>query len=269
MIQAQVINDDCRNYLESGFCPEFDLIFADPFFNIGLKYNGFNDNMTPIEYKAFTVEWMRLAFAKVKPGGVLVMHGSVEVGLDFLKAMDRLNIMDCFERKLIWAFNFGQNQYNNFVNTHCEIYVLRKPGAERKFNFEAVKIPSKRKLMGDKRIETAEHGGYIAPGSVWGVQADVDQVVTEPIVGQQRWGRVQGNNRERWNHCPTQLPENYYRRLIAGYTYPQDIGYDMFGGTGGFATVAKFLQRHSVTTEVDEHSCSEIEKRIEKGPIIT
>lgn len=249
----------------------FDFIFADSPFNIGQKYNGYNDNMSPIEFQAFTTEWIRLSWAKLKPGCAIFLHGSAEMQFAYYEATARLNIFQYLDRKLIWGYNFGQNQYSNWTNTHAEIMVLRKPGTKR-WNFDAIAIPSERLLGGDKRTETAKHKGMVTPGSVWGLRTDeLTQVVTENdhgrVSGEYRWGRVQGNNRERRAGHPNQLPERYLQRAISGNTYPGDTIYDPFGGTGTTAVVANGLQRNAITTDISEWNCQSIRERLEIGMI--
>lgn len=267
----QVINRDCREYLQSPFCPQFDLIFADPPFNIGQEYSGYRDKIDSWEYRQFTERWIEYGWDKLKPGAAMVCHGSVAVANEMYFAMREMDLDVHIEQELIWAYNFGQNNYNNFTQTHCRAIVLRQQESfafRRKWYFENVSIPSKRlSEYNDKRTETAKHGGMVSPGTVWGLQTNDDQTVTEPIQGEHRWGRVQGNNKERQPDCPNQLPERYLERIIKAYTQPGDIVFDPFGGSGTTAVVALKLGRRAITTDVSTRNCEIIEARIKKGTV--
>ena len=260
----QVINMNCVEYLSNGMlCPQlFDLIIADPPFNIGQDYAGFNDRMKSSDYAVFTYNWIRECYVKLKPGAAMVLHGSTEVSRLISFALFNLGLDDLIEQEIVWAYNFGQCNFSRFIETHCRAIVVRKPGGERKWNVESVMTPSKRLLMGDKRVEKSKYKGMIPFGTVWGVKSE-DVVPFEPMEGEPNWGRVQGNNKERRKGHPNQLPERYMERAILAYSDEGDTVFDPFGGAGTTITVAKKLGRNGVTTDISEWNCESIKQRLE------
>lgn len=263
MITAEVINSDCRVYLSDCWA-SFDFIFADPPFNIGEEYDGYEDKMSDLAYARFTEDWIDLCWRKLKPGCAMMIHGSPKVNQFFYQAFAQLNLFDYIETEIIWAYNFGQCNFNNWIQSHCRATVLRKPG-ERKWFVENVLIESKRLRMGDKRVESSRYKGMVPPGTVWGLATNDDQLVIEPTEPQERWGRVQGNNAERRKAHPNQLPERYLIRAIGAYTQPGDLVFDPFGGSGTTSTVAHSLSRHSITTDISAANCESIKERIQIG----
>lgn len=263
MITADVINADCRNYLAECWA-SFDFIFADPPFNIGQNYEGFEDRIDDLAYARFTLDWIDLAWRKLKAGGAMMIHGSPKVNQFFYQALAELNLFDFVETEIIWAYNFGQCNFNNWIQSHCRATVLRKPG-DRKWFVENVLIESKRLKMGDKRVKDSKYQGMVPPGTVWGLITSDDQLVLEPTEGEERWGRVQGNNVERRKAHPNQLPERYLLRAIGAYTQVGDLVYDPFGGSGTTSTVAYALSRHSITTDISPSNCESIRERIQIG----
>lgn len=263
MITADVINEDCRNYLANCWA-NFDFIFADPPFNIGQNYDGFEDRIDDLAYARFTLDWIDLAWKKLKSGGAMMIHGSPKVNQFFYSALAELNLFDFVETEIIWAYNFGQCNFNNWIQSHCRATVLRKPG-ERKWFVENVLIESKRLRMGDKRVASSKFQGMVPPGTVWGLVTSDDQLVIEPTEGEERFGRVQGNNVERRKAHPNQLPERYLLRAIGAYTEPGDLVFDPFGGSGTTSTVAYALSRHSITTDISPSNCESIRERIQIG----
>jgi len=259
----QVINMDCLDYLSNGLlCPqEFDLIIGDPPFNIGQDYKGFKDKIPSNEYRVFICKWINLCWRKLKPGAVMVLHGSTPVARHIAYATVNLGIEQHIEQEIVWAYNFGQCNFSRFIETHCRALVVRKPGGDRKWNVESVMTPSKRLLMGDKRVESSQYKGMIPFGTVWGVKAE-DVVPLEPMEAEPNWGRVQGNNKERRKGHPNQLPERYMERVILAYSDEGDSVFDPFGGSGTTITVAKKLGRNGVTTDVSEWNCESIEQRL-------
>jgi len=262
----QIIHSDCRDYLNvNPFCPQwFDLMIADPPFNIGQRYEGYNDSLVHAEYRVFTYTWVNAYWQRLKPGAAMVLHGSVEASREILKALWELKIDRFIETELVWAYNFGQCNFNNFIQTHCRAVVVRKEGEPKKWYVENVLTESKRLLMGDPRVATSRYKGYVPFGTVWGVDS-IDGMVVEPTTGELNWGRVQGNNRERRKGHPNQLPERYIERIIKAYSEERDLIFDGFGGSGTTITVAKYLNRSCVTTDVSQWNCESIQSRLNEG----
>jgi DNA modification methylase len=261
MSVIQVINDDCCAFIGSPFSPQFDCIFADPPFNIGQKYIGYEDKLAIENYRLFLRHWIAGCWCKLVPGAAFVLHGSVEASREMLFAINALNLSQFIETEICWAYNFGQHTYDNFVQTHCRAIVLRAPGT-RKWYVQNVLVPSKRLLMGDKRVATAKHKGMVPCGTVWGMKTDDDQVVTEPLQAEPNWGRIQGNNRERRHGHPNQLPIRYVERFLNAYTQPGDLVFDPFGGSGTTAYVCKMMNRDCITTDISDWNCQSIRERL-------
>ena len=241
----------------------FDFIVADPPFNIGQKYAGYVDNMSPMDYREFTSDWIVDCWNKLKPGAAMVLHGSVKVSREILFACQNVSLDQFIETEICWAYQFGQCTFNNFIETHCRAIVLRKPGKIRKWYVGDVLTESVRLKMGDKRCEKSQYKGYVPFGTVWGLYAR-DGLILEPLEGEQNWGRVQGNNKERRAGHPNQLPEMYPTRLLSAYTQPGDLVFVAFGGSGTEIACAKKMGRSAVTTEISAKSCESINRRLEE-----
>lgn len=256
----QVINRDCIDYLKN--CgKKFDLIIADPPFNIGQNYEGFQDRVSKSEYRQFTSDWVSSCWKSLISGAAMVLHGSTQVSRIISSELYAMELDEHIEQEIVWAYNFGQCNFSRFIETHCRAIVLRKPGSERKWYVDSVMTPSKRLTMGDKRVKSSRYKGMVPFGTVWGIKSE-DGVPLEPIEGEQNWGRVQGNNKERRKGHPNQLPEAYISRIIKAYSEEGDVVFDPFGGSGTTISVAKELNRRCVTTDVSEWNCKSIKGRI-------
>jgi len=85
---AEVHQDDCRQVVPT--LGKFHLVFADPPFNIGQDYDGYEDRMVPYQYRLFTQEWMKVCWAALVENGVMVCHGNdmlVELYLDLAREL--------------------------------------------------------------------------------------------------------------------------------------------------------------------------------------
>ena len=65
----KIIYGDCIEVLSGVDTPFADLIFADPPFNIGYKYDKYNDKVEGDKYIAWTKDWMIACKKVLKPTG--------------------------------------------------------------------------------------------------------------------------------------------------------------------------------------------------------
>ena len=244
-----VQHGDCR-YLLFKLHASPKMIFADPPFNIGQNYRGFDDNMTHEEYVKFTKQWINECWLILKDG-VLIIHGNDYVARTVIKMEDELGLVP-----LSWnflTFNFGVCIRTNWINAHSHCLIYKK--GDYTWNPENVLIESARVKYKDKRVTQTKNGGTRVPGTVWGFD-DVPYL-----------SRVSGTNAERWNpHIhPNQLPQTYLKRLILAYTNPGDLVIDPFAGSGTTALVSKSLGRNFITMDVSKEVCQSVEERLEGG----
>src|SRR5213083_1848833 len=65
----QIIQGDSIALLNEGEGGWADLVFADPPFNIGYLYHGYNDKRNTDDYLKFSEDWMRAVHRALKPSG--------------------------------------------------------------------------------------------------------------------------------------------------------------------------------------------------------
>src|SRR5215213_6981978 len=65
----QIIQGDSIRTLNDGPEGWVDLVFADPPFNIGYLYHGYNDKRNTSDYLQFSKEWMGAVHRAIKPTG--------------------------------------------------------------------------------------------------------------------------------------------------------------------------------------------------------
>lgn len=242
-----IITGDCRQADGT-----YDLVFADPPFNIGHGYVGYDDSLARDEFERFTEEWIDVAWARC--GGVLCLHGPDYLAELYVLAQRRLGM-----RRIAWVnwhYRFGQCSRSNWIDARCHCLIFAK-SSEWTWNPDDVLVQSDRAAVyGDARVGDYERGGQRLPGTVWGVPSDG-----------QYWGRVQGNSKERWQGHPNQLPEVYLARLLRAYTNPGDTVLDMFCGSGTMPVVADALGRDCTSYEISEDSAKSARQRVSRGAI--
>jgi site-specific DNA-methyltransferase (adenine-specific) len=248
----EISNECCISYLQDSVL-KFDFIFADPPFNIGHRYDGFDDNIEAEKYQSWTTDWIINCWDSLSDGGAMVIHGSVNLRPIFWTSIIELGLAGNFENEIVWHYRFGQCKRSDFIDNHCPEIVLRKKG-ERKWYPDNVLVESDRSSKyKDKRTSDYKRGGSRTAGTVWGVPSDGTH-----------WGRVQGTSKERWNHHPNQLPLNLVGRHLQAYTREEDLVLDPFCGSGTTALACLALNRSCFTFDISESNTKSARVRLKE-----
>jgi len=231
---------DCIEIMRTLPDKSIDIVFADPPFNIGIKYDVHNDNMPYEEYYKWSEKWIKEAYRLLKNNGTIYIAIGDEFAAEINIILKRTGLY--FRNWIIWYYTFGQNQRKKFNRAHNHILYFTKNKERFIFNDRDIRVPSARQLIyKDKRANPI---GKI-PDDVW------------------QFSRVCGTFKERLGKHPCQMPESLLERIIRVSSNKGDIVIDPFGGTGTTAAVAKKLKRHFVTMEISEEYYNLILKRLE------
>ena len=252
-MEATIATGDAPRWLSRQRKESAAMVFADPPFNIGQQYSQFTDKQT--DYGGWTTRWIIEAFAVVEPRDVLALQGGKWVLPHFGNSLFVTELAGHIEDIIVWNFGFGQHRDTGWIDAHCQCLIVRKPG-DRKWNPDKVLIKSERLKMGDKRVATSKRNGWRVPGNVWGSLQDGAY-----------WCRVQGNNAERRQSHPNQLPEKYLERLVKAYTDPGDLVIDPFVGSGTTAVVANALGREFAGCDISKDSVASARSRVKEGAV--
>jgi DNA modification methylase len=226
----RIICGDCIEVLSKIGEPFADLIFADPPFNIGYKYDKYYDKVKKKNYIAWTKEWMAVAKSVLKP------HGSfyIAIGDDYAANVkiigDELGLV--MRNWIIWHYTFGQQTKTKFARAHTHIFYFVNDPKHFTFNDHAVRVPSDRQLIYNDR--RANPVGKM-PDDVWNGDS-----------------RVCGTFKERAGWHPCQMPESLLKRIVAASSNPGDCVLDPFSGSGTTASAACQMGRHYVGIEISE-----------------
>lgn len=227
----RLIHGNCLDVL-AGLNP-VDCIFADPFDNIGLKYNEHKDKLSDFQYIELLRQWLYV-FTRKSP--VVWFSFNAKWTFAFGAVVQSfLETYKGFEAKpFVQTFTFGQNKNSDCGNGHRPLWRIKHKDAP--LYPDAIKVPSWRELNGDKR---AAKGGRV-PLDVWD------------------FPRVTGNSKQRRAHHPTQLHEGLVERAIKLTTKEGDHVLDPFGGTGTTLRVCKAINRRCTLIEIDRFYCEKI-----------
>jgi DNA modification methylase len=236
----KIMCGDCIEVLGKVSEPFADLIFADPPFNIGYKYDKYYDKIKKKNYIAWTKEWMGVSKKVLKPHGSFYIAIGDEYAAHVKIIADELGLF--MRNWIIWHYTFGQQMKNKFARAHTHIFYFVNDKKNFTFNDIAVRVPSDRQLLyNDKRANPVGK----MPDDVW-----------------DGFSRVCGTFKERLGWHPCQMPENLLKRIIAASSNPGDCVLDPFCGSGTTASAAYQLGRRYIGVEISERYVEKTKKRM-------
>ena len=236
----KIICGDCIELLREVNEPFADLIFADPPFNIGYKYDKYYDKLKKKNYIAWTKEWMRVCKKVLKPNGSFYIAIGDDYAAHVKIIADELGLF--MRNWIIWHYTFGQQTKDKFARAHTHIFYFVNDKKHFTFNDHAVRVPSDRQLhYNDKRANPVGK----MPDDVWNT-----------------YSRVCGTFKERTGWHPCQMPETLLKRIIAASSNPGDCVLDPFSGSGTTAAAAYQLGRHYAGIEISEQYVKNAKQRL-------
>jgi len=235
----RIVVGDCIEVLGQVAEPAADLIFADPPFNIGYKYDLYEDTKKYDEYYAWTERWMAACHRVLKPAGTFWVAIGDEYAAEVRIIARKLGLF--LRNWVIWHYTFGQSTTHKFARSHAHLFYWTRAPRDFTFNAAAVRVPSARQTTyNDKR---ANPKGRI-PDDVWS------------------FSRLCGTFNERVQWHPCQMPEAVLERIVAVSSDPGDLVLDPFSGSGTTCAVAARLGRQYFGIDVSEQYVQKSTERI-------
>ena len=268
---GQIAVGDCIATMAGWPEQSIDLVFADPPYNIGYKYDQYEDKRDDHEYLDWTYRWIDGCARLLKASGSLyVLIGdeyAAEVRLH-LKALERDRKL-VFRNWIVWHYTFGQNCKQKFNRSHAHLFYCVGPAAfdgvmaddpPFTFNRDAIAIPSARlTTYADARANPAgklpDDTWYLRPQEAEGVYFRPDE---------DTWyvSRLCGTFKERVGWHPCQLPEALLERIVRLSSREGDIVFDPFTGSGTTLAVAARLGRRWLGCELSPEYAAKATERI-------
>jgi site-specific DNA-methyltransferase (adenine-specific) len=241
---TRVITGDCVEEMKAMASEgkSFDLIFADPPFNISYPYDVYRDWLPRKEYLDWTEEWMKAARGLLSSRGSLWVAAPDEYVHRF-RVMLEDDIGLHFRHHVVWHYSFGVNSAKKLTRSHAHLLHYTLDRKKFCWNGDAIKVPSWRQLNGDKR---AKPGGK-HPDDTW------------------NYNRVCGTHKERegWHTC--QMPLAILDRIVRVSSDPGDLVLDPFLGSGTTGVAAIKLGRRFVGVELSEDYAAKAAVRLSKA----
>ena len=213
----------------------FDLIIADPPYNLGKDYGNNHDLKGVQEYIEFSRNWIKESKRLLKPTGTLYVFMGFRFISYLYDILERENSL-FFNSWIVWHYTQGMGRTRGFSPRHDDILMFTK-SENYTFNLDDVRVPQKY-----YRERNNMRGAN--PGDVW------------------EFSHVHYSNPNRQEH-PTQKPEGVIERMILASSNPADSVLDPFAGSGSTLRVCQQLQRNCTGIEINPDYVDMTLKRLE------
>ena len=249
ILKSKIINGDCLKELKKIPDKTFDLVFADPPYNMQLgqnlkrpdhtHVNGVNDKWDKFEsfksYDEFSILWMSECKRILKDNGTIWIIGSYHNIFRLGYHLQNLNYW--ILNDIIWRKNNPMPNFRGtrFTNAHeTLIWASKNKNSKYTFNYQSLKC-----FNDDLQMR-----------SDWLI----------PICNGKE--RLKKNGKKVHS---TQKPESLMHRIMLATTNKGDSILDPFLGTGTTGVVAKKLGREFLGIEKDKHYFCSAKDRINKS----
>ena len=239
------------SFTELGQLPRasFDLIFADPPYNLSKKFGSEEFHKIGAEaYEIWLDSWLALCSPLLKDSASIYICGDWRSSA----AIQRVGSRHFHLRnRITWEREKGRGAKANWKNVAEDIWFFTASDTYT-FNTDAVK--QRRRVLAPytkdgepKDWDRSRAGNFrdTHPSNVW-------TDITVPF-----WSMPENTVH------PTQKPEKLIAKIILASTKAGDLVLDPFAGSGTTAVVAKKLGRHFVAIEADDEYCLLVQKRLE------
>lgn len=226
----RIIHGDCITELKNLPDGSVDMVLTDPPFNIGYKYDTYQDNLSHEDYIRWCEEWLTECIRVMRDGASLYLINYPENNAYVLPFLQKhLN----FRRWMTWHYptNIGQSKTNYTRSQHSILFCV-KGDSPYAFNKDDIAEPYRN--PNDKRVRK-----LIANGSKGKTPYDVFVM-----------NRVKNVSKEKTIH-PCQIPIDLLSIFIKASTNEGDVVLDPFGGSFSTAKACERLGRCSISIELD------------------
>ncbi|MDQ3634947.1 MAG: site-specific DNA-methyltransferase [Acidobacteriota bacterium] len=231
----------------------FDLLFADPPYNLSKNFGKHSFKQTTIEeYETWLDSWLKSCVKLLKPTASIYICGDWRSA----SAIQRVGMKHfTLRNRITWEREKGRGSRTNWKNSSEDIWFFT---VSDKYFFDVEAVKMKRKVIAPykengkpKDWQESKSGNFrlTSPSNLW-------TDLSVPF-----WSMPENTEH------PTQKPEKLLAKIILASTRENDLILDPFSGSGTTAVTARKLNRNYTCIEADENYCLLTEKRLEMAKI--
>jgi site-specific DNA-methyltransferase (adenine-specific) len=240
----KVFNEDVMTLLRQLPENSIDCVYADPDYNVGVKYNEISYTKTFDDYVSWCISWAEESRRVLKDNGnFFIINYPKNNAYLRTRYLDEA-FFDVNEYVWIYRTNIGHSK-RKFTTAHRSILHCTK-SRENKFFKQNVAEPYENPT--DKRIKKLIKSGELGRMPYSWLYYDLVKNV---------------GFTKTFHSC--QIPEDLSRKLIAAATNPRDVVLVLFGGSGSEIIECKKGKRHFISAEIDKKYYGLIQERLKYG----
>lgn len=248
-VRNKVICADAFNVLKRLPKASFDLLFADPPYNLTKSFGAekFSERSSD-EYEEWLGSWLTLCVPLLKPTASVYICGDWRSSAAIQRAGSRYFTL---RNRITWEREKGRGAKANWKNSAEDIWFFT---VSDEFTFKLEAVKQRRRVIAPYR-ENGEPKDWAEtnvgnfrdthPSNIW-------TDISVPF-----WSMPENTDH------PTQKPEKLLAKIMLASTNDGDMILDPFAGSGTTAVAAKKLNRDFVAIESDEQYCLLAQKRLE------
>ena len=130
---GKIYQGDCLEQMREIEDGSVDLVFADPPFNIGHKYDKYDDRQDDEVYLDWSKSWIESVYRVLKPNGTFWLAIGDEYAAE-LKVAAQREIGFHTRSWVVWYYTFGVNCTKKFSRSHAHLLHFVKDANDFRFN---------------------------------------------------------------------------------------------------------------------------------------
>lgn len=228
----QIYNEDCINGMKKIPDDSIDLTITSPPYNLGIEYDGYNDNLSKEKYEKFIQSLCDQLYRITNVGRRVCINvpfimkdgiTNTKISADqlFQNCLDKAGFI--FREKIIWNKKgvAKRNAWGSYQLPSCPwiVYPTELILVYYK-KIDRIKVEREKATLSKQDFKECTY-------NIW-------------------WVELEGDKRK--DH-PASFPDEIPRRLINFYSYKGDLIFDPFLGVGTTCIVAKMLDRKYIGFE--------------------
>ncbi len=235
MTRQTTVNANSIEWMKKQPSSTFDLVIADPPYNVGKDYGTTVDDVAKDDYLKFLREWTGEAARLLKADGTIYVF----IGFRFISYLYKILENECglfFNAWICWHYTQGQGRRRGFSARHDDILMFTKHPKNFTFNLDDIRIPQ-------KYYRSINNMRGANPGDVW------------------EFSHIHYCQGNRQAH-PTQKPEGLIERMVLASSSAGDNVLDPFSGSGTTLRVCQQLSRNCTGVEINPEYVDLSENRL-------
>ncbi|MBC6403314.1 MAG: site-specific DNA-methyltransferase [Hyphomonadaceae bacterium] len=223
MAEQTTIHANSLEWMKGQPSSIFDLVIADPPYNVGKDYGTTVDSIKKDEYLKFMLEWTSEAARLLKPDGTIYVF----MGFRFISYLYDILENECgmsFNSWICWHYTQGQGRRRGLSARHDDILMFTKHPKNFTFNLDDIRVPQ-------KYYRSVNNMRGANPGDVW------------------EFSHIHYCQGNRQAH-PTQKPEGLIERMVLASSSTGGNVLDPFSGSGTTLRVCQQLSRNCTGVEI-------------------